>query len=125
MACELEERRAPLGITPVPCYTSYMVEHWKRISEFPTYYASSLGRIRGPLKIRKAHINRCGYPQVHLSVNGKDAVRTVHSLVAVTFLGPLPKGKKVNHKNGKKTDNRVENLEHMTPKENTRHAASL
>jgi ribosomal protein S25 len=46
----------------------------------------------------------------------------IHQLVTAAFLGPCPEGKQVNHKNGNKRDNRVENLEYLTPDENKAHA---
>jgi hypothetical protein len=46
---------------------------------------------------------------------------TVHSLVALTFLGPS-NGRHINHKNGIKTDNRIENLEYVTQSQNNKHA---
>jgi hypothetical protein len=45
--------------------------------------------------------------------------------VAEAFLGPIPNGREVNHKNGVKTDNRAGNLEYMTRRENLQHAKRL
>lgn len=69
-------------------------------------------------------ISNVGYPRVSLRTVG--AVRakhhTVHRLVARAFIGPCPDGHNVNHKNGVKTDNRVENLEYTTHQENVDHS---
>lgn len=63
-------------------------------------------------------IDRYGYPTVVLVKHHKPKYVTVHRLVAMTFL-PQPQGKcQVNHKNEVKTDNRVENLEWVSAKEN-------
>lgn len=52
------------------------------------------------------------------------STRRIHILVALTFIGPKPTPKhEVNHKNGDKLDNRVENLEYMSKDDNEHHAA--
>jgi hypothetical protein len=66
---------------------------------------------------------RTGYPCV--GIRDEEGVRhyfSVHRLVAEAFLAPVEGKTLVNHKNGIKTDNRVENLEWCDYTENMRHA---
>lgn len=49
----------------------------------------------------------------------------VHRLVMVAFAGHPPLGKQVNHKDGNPSNNRLVNLEYVTPSENTRHAIRM
>lgn len=69
------------------------------------------------------HIDRCGYREVLLSENGTSKNYLAHRLILSTF-SPVPEmdGLYVNHKNGDKTDNRVDNLEWCTRSENTKHS---
>lgn len=64
-----------------------------------------------------------GYEVVCLS-RGKGTNRwvTVHSLVTAAFLGPRPKGLTVNHRDGNKTNNRLENLEYLSHRSQQLHA---
>lgn len=106
-------------------------EIWKDIPGYSgRYKVSNYGRIRSFVKGRdKSHlmmtkIDRYGYEEVSLTrVDGKKVSRTVHRIVAETF---LEKGDEttntVNHKNGVKVDNRLKNLEWVTVSENQIHA---
>lgn len=80
-----------------------------------------------PVKCRilKKGISPQGYNVVNLSKNGKVSPKTVHQLVAITFLGHKPDGFNlvVNHKNFIRTDNRVENLEIVTMRYNVNHTS--
>jgi predicted GIY-YIG superfamily endonuclease len=65
-----------------------------------------------------------GYVCVHLYSGGKKTrvVKTIHQLVAQVFI-PNPQGhREVNHKNFLRRDNRVDNLEWVSRKENVAHA---
>lgn len=68
---------------------------------------------------------RGNYRAVLLAKDGVKVRRTVHRLIALTWIGPEPNGMQVNHKNGNTTDNSVGNLEYVTPKENMDHAVRL
>lgn len=102
-----------------------MDETWKTIKSFPRYEVSDQGRVRNIETgyILKPNMNQ-RYLYVDLYRNGVAHSKHIHRLVAETFLG-YQEGKIVNHKNGNKHDNRVENLEWCTSKENTRHAINM
>lgn len=63
-----------------------------------------------------------GYLSVNLYDGKRSSSHTVHSLVALAFIGPRPDGKQVNHIDGDKQNNAPSNLEYVTQSENMRHA---
>lgn len=115
------------------------VESWRPVVGYEGIYSvSDAGRVRREIRASWGHGNTHPgkllslypmgprgsktYPQVKLLLNGKQTSTLVHRIVAAAFIGPCPNRHNVNHKNGVKTDNRIENLEYVTYSENARHA---
>lgn len=105
------------------------MEFWKPVLGYEAIYEVSrdgnvrsvrTGAIRQPAKTYK------GYLTLQVSKSGVFRTKSVHVLVAEAFLGPRPTAKaQVNHMNGIKTDNRLDNLEWVSPSENIKHRYKL
>lgn len=106
----------------------YKNEQWRDIINYEgLYQVSNMGRImslrENYKRIKRCTVNDANYVCVSLrDKNGKDKVHRVHRLVAEAFLPNLEKKPFVNHKNSIRSDNRVENLEWVSHKENIRHS---
>lgn len=75
-----------------------------------------------PSRELAAHIDRRGYAKVVLSREGSSRKHAVHRIVLMAFAGPPDPGQTDgNHKNGVRSDNRIENLEWVTRSENHVH----
>lgn len=119
-------------------------EIWKDIDGYDgVYKISSIGRIvradrirtritklgktsyiKEPSKIMKKCLDVDGYSVTRITKDGQRKFFKVHRLVAMAFI-PNPENKsEVNRINFIKDDNRVENLEWVTPKENVNHMVS-
>ena len=112
-----------------------MEEIWKDVVGYEgKYMVSNIGRVKscdwqlthrnGKTYLRKSKIikpskTHKGYLRVGLCGHKKQKHFFVHRLVYEAFYGPIPEGLQVNHINEIKTDNYLENLNLMTPKENS------
>lgn len=105
--------------------TLNVMEVWKDIINFENYYQiSSSGNLKNVRtgRIKKWGNHTRGYLITTLCRSGYNKSVSAHRLVAQAFI-PNPKKKPcVNHKNGIKYDNKIENLEWCTHQENTDHA---
>lgn len=96
----------------------------EKIKNFENYMVSKDGNVFSikSNKYLKSRLCNAGYLMLVLRTNGMSKNMSIHRLVASTYLSNDENKKCVNHKNGIKTDNRVENLEWVTYKENIEHS---
>lgn len=95
------------------------VEVWKPI-EGHNYEVSNHGKIRhmNTMRIIKPEVHDNKYLRVKLNKRNYK----VHRLVGLYFISNPENKPEINHKDGNKLNNHVDNLEWVTPKENTKHA---
>lgn len=111
-----------------------MEEIWKQVVGLEgRYEVSDIGRVKSVKvfkdpkrglgeRIRKNISSPYGYPMITFVINKKHKYLFVHRMVAMAFIDNVENKPCVNHINGIKTDNRVENLEWCTLEENLSHA---
>lgn len=104
----------------------------KEINGFTGYYIDTNGKLftekkglrnkKGELRELKPSKKKTGYLYANIYWGKKLTERAslrIHRVVYETFIGPIPEGFFVDHINDIKDDNRLENLQLLTPKENT------
>ena len=113
-------------------------EVWKDVSGYEGFYqVSSKGRIKSlsryvyhkkgngrrllDERMMKLKVNRWGYLTVNLSKNSVVKTYQVHRLIADAFYSSEDEGLQVNHKDGDKLNNELDNLELVTSEENIKH----
>lgn len=114
------------------------VEVWRPVVGYEdTYVVSNHGRVmRTKDGLNKSNpslagtflkpvLGNTGYFQHALHRNGKQKTYQTHKLVMLAFVGRCPSGKEINHKDGVKTNNNLDNLEYVTHTENMRHMDRL
>lgn len=113
------------------------MEIWKDLhGATDLYEVSNLGNFRTKARIDKLGHKRGvrqlilgahkdGYKRVNVTINGRYQHVLAHRLVFLTFVGPIPDGYEINHKNGKRDDNRPENLEAISHADNVRYSRDV
>jgi hypothetical protein len=109
-----------------------MIEKWLQIPN-TKYSVSSYGNVKRNELYRSSNKDGCvkpsignrGYLLVSLSTNNIKNTKSVHVLVATLFLGTKPAGLEINHIDGNKLNNNIENLEYVTKSQNQKHAIKL
>ena len=100
------------------------MESWKQVEGYPHLFVSSEGRVWTTTYNRflRPHLTNRGYLRVNLSKDKTVKQASVHRLVAEAFI-PNPKGlTDVDHINGDKLNNKVENLQWISRGDNIRKA---
>ncbi|UUV46572.1 HNH endonuclease [Bacillus phage vB_BanS-Thrax3] len=101
----------------------YEVSNLGRIRSIDREFINAVGRKRFYKgKIVKPFIDKDGYENIALSFKGVKKKYKVHRLVAIAFIPNFENKSEVNHKDGDKKNNRIDNLEWSTGLENTNHA---
>jgi hypothetical protein len=105
-------------MTTIKGFENYAVDDQGNIFSLPK-------KTRKGIRILKSIVGKNGYPMLDLCKDGQIKRFLVHRLIAQTLL-PNPNNKEqVNHINGNKLDNRLENLEWNTRSENQKHAIKI
>lgn len=112
--------------TWLPCpgfETSYEVSNYGKVRSIDRYISGRNGLVKGKLILQGK--NKKGYPEVRLWKNNKQEARNPHRLVAQAFI-PNPDNKpQVNHIDGNKENNSIDNLEWVSNSDNQLHAYKL
>lgn len=108
----------------VICYL-YLMER-KTIPGYSKYSVTKDGKVFGVWGNPLRSYNSNGYRYVSIKKDGgQRSGISIHRLVAMTWIGPIPKGYWINHEDGNRANNNVENLKIGTPSYNHKHAFEI
>lgn len=100
--------------------------------DFPKYYVIEIDEDTGKVKVfsnskhaKGRELSQYFNPDGYLRVNMNNRSYEIHRIVTKFYLGDMPKGLCVNHKDGNKLNNRPSNLEYITISENIKHAIKM
>lgn len=94
-------------------------EKWRFIEGYSPYEISTLGRLRRIGKILTTPISKIGYQRKYLKDKKKNLL--LHRAIAVAFIPNPLNLPQVNHKDGDKSNNKIDNLEWVTASQNIQH----
>jgi hypothetical protein len=129
----MRNRRAGIKSAVEPIDPSFHKLNWKDIPGYPGYQASDCGQIMSlkrtmvrdngrshtvPARILSQNPDSNGYMQVGVYVDKKRITALVHHLVYAAWIGDRPKYLRVDHIDGKKLNNRWDNLQLLTNQQN-------
>lgn len=103
----------------------YENELWQPIIDYDNYLISNYGRIinKNTKRLKKTPLDNNGYPHTSLWKENKSKTLQVHQLVYYSFHpNETKEGYVINHIDGNKTNNKLDNLERITYQENNYHA---
>lgn len=104
----------------------YAISDFGRVASLSRKVFNHIGFIEKPSRILKTHIDKKGYVRTYIDKgDGKTKCVPIHRLVATAFIPNLENKPQVNHIDGNKLNNCVDNLEWATNKENQIHAVKM